>query len=372
MAGNAGSMVILSAQTLVLMPLYLKYIGPRLYGAWLGTGDMLVWLQAFDLGLPNLMIQRIGSAHGRNDMASIGAWFGSGMLVLSVISAVLALAGAVLAAFLPGWMGLAGSDAVLLRSCFTISAIATAGAVLNNGFVGFTRGIQDTARMNLTMLASVLVSFATAAIAIMMGFGLWAPAFATVARAATLLAGGLFVVTPHLRGPLKKLFRVDSGIVRELASILPATALGGLGYAAMNQSQVAMAALFLRPEAAVILSATRKAADMLRSIADITGASVYGGFASLVESGERYRARAVFHQICALRSAVVIAGAAGYLAVNHALVCLWVGPRHYGGRVVTILIAIESTPLGRPTLSTIFTGLPVVWRRARHCSHWKA
>ncbi|HWE49178.1 MAG TPA: hypothetical protein VG273_05295 [Bryobacteraceae bacterium] len=346
MVGNASVMVILSAQALVLMPLYLHCIGARLLGAWLATGDVLVWLQAFDLGLPNLMIQRIGAAHGRNDNTAIGAWLASGLAVLSGIALCLAVAGFFVASAIPGWMRITGAEAVLLRSCFRVSAVGASLCVFNNGFVGFSRGIQDTGKMNGVMLISVIAAFLTAVSAATAGLGLWAPALAAAARALTLMVGGSLFVSPYLRGPLRGHFRIDGAVVRELFAILPATALGGIGYAAMNQSQIALAAVFLRPEAALVLSVTRKAADLLRSIADTIASSVYGSFASLAGSQERSRAFRVLHQLCALRSAVVIAGAAAYVAVNQVLVGKWVGPRQYGGLPLTMLIAVETVVVG--------------------------
>ena len=62
--GTAGTLIV-TVQAAVLIPLYINHIGPRLYGAWLASGDFLVWMQAFDLGLPNLMIQRIAMAYGK-------------------------------------------------------------------------------------------------------------------------------------------------------------------------------------------------------------------------------------------------------------------------------------------------------------------
>ena len=69
--GERASTLIASIQSVILIPLHIAHIGPRLYGAWLGSGDILVWMQAFDFGLPNLMIQRIGEAHGRGDAAQV-------------------------------------------------------------------------------------------------------------------------------------------------------------------------------------------------------------------------------------------------------------------------------------------------------------
>lgn len=339
-------MALVSIQAIVLMPVYLGTIGARLFGAWLGTGELLVWLQACDLGLPNLIIQRIGSAHGRGDTKAIGAWFASAMAVLSMLAVLLAGCGAVAGVFVPGWMGLHGGEASTLRWCFTVSALAAAACVFHNGVVGFSRGIQDTAWMNAVLVCSAVVSFATAAAGIAAGLGLWAPALASVTRAATLLAGDAWFTMPYLKGSLRGQFRPRAEIVREIFSILPATAVGGVAYAAMNQSQVALAALLLRPEAAVVLAVTRKAADLLRALTDTIATAVYGSFASLAGAGENERTQRVLRQIRMLRTAVAIAGAVGFVAVNRHLVEWWVGRDQYGGTLLTVAIAIESVAVG--------------------------
>jgi hypothetical protein len=41
MLGGYLNIGIITAQGLLLVPLYLEYIGTELYGAWLGSGDIL-------------------------------------------------------------------------------------------------------------------------------------------------------------------------------------------------------------------------------------------------------------------------------------------------------------------------------------------
>src|SRR2546425_8841364 len=95
LTGNSLNVLVVSVQALLLIPLYLAAVGPRLYGAWLASGEILTWMQAMDLGIPNLMIQRIAAAHGGGDRRVAGEWFASGLLVLGLIGAVIAVLGAV-------------------------------------------------------------------------------------------------------------------------------------------------------------------------------------------------------------------------------------------------------------------------------------
>ncbi len=62
--GNYSVMIIDIIQGLAFVPLYLNYIGERLYGLWLGTGGILAILAFLDMGMASLTIQRISREYG--------------------------------------------------------------------------------------------------------------------------------------------------------------------------------------------------------------------------------------------------------------------------------------------------------------------
>src|SRR5512136_152353 len=126
LAGSTASTLIVSIQAVVLIPLYLHAIGPRLYGAWLGSGEILVWMQAFDLGLPNLMIQRIGAAYGQRDSKTVAEYFAAGMAAMAGVALIVGFSVFGFSRLLPGWMGLAGNEASTLKACFVFGGVAAA------------------------------------------------------------------------------------------------------------------------------------------------------------------------------------------------------------------------------------------------------
>lgn len=344
--GSSANTLLVSLQAIVLIPLYLKTIGPRLYGAWLGSGDILVWMYAFDLGLPNLMIQRIGAAHGRGDMRSVAEYFATGMLVLAVVAALIALVGFAISFLLPSWMGLAGYEARTLRLCFTVGSLAQAVNIFNNSIVGFSRGVQNTSFLNAIVIVSAIAGFGMSLSLVLTGWGLWAIAFGLVVRAGVSLAGGVLFAVGALRRGLLPSFRVRRSILREFVVISPATALGGLSYAVMNQSETALVAIFVMPELAAVFALTRKALEMARGLIDTIAFATYGGFAHLVTSNERQRALWVHTEIHSLRLSLSLAMAAAYVAVNGSLLSVWVGSSQYGGLLLTILMAAQFVVVG--------------------------
>ena len=83
--GSYANTVITIIQGLVLVPLYLYYLGPELYGLWLASGGMLGMLWLMNFGIGSLLTQRVGRAYGRSDFSNLGAYFINGMAVYLLI-----------------------------------------------------------------------------------------------------------------------------------------------------------------------------------------------------------------------------------------------------------------------------------------------
>jgi len=341
LTGSSLNTFIISIQAIVLVPFYLKAIGPRMYGAWLGSGDFLVWMQAFDLGIPSLIIQRIGAAYGEEDYRSVGEYLAASVCVLILVAFALAIFATGFSFVLPNLMGIDGADALILRECFIVSALAAAIGVANNSVVGFSRGVQDTSLLSATLVISAVTGFAVSLGLILSGWGLWSIALGMAARALVSVIGSLFFVAKHLRGNIGRFYRIRKKVVREILMISPITTLGGLGYALMSQSESALVAILIRPEMAVVMTLTRRAVDVARSLVDAVGMAAYGGFAHLVNSPDRSRTLQVHSEIHTFRLSIAISMAVAYMTVNASLISVWVGADQFGGSLLTILIAIQ-------------------------------
>jgi O-antigen/teichoic acid export membrane protein len=347
---NAINVLIVGAQGVLLVPLYLNAVGPHLYGAWLASSEVLVWLQAMDLGIPNLMIQRIASAYGGNDRRRAADWFVAGILVLGLVSLVIGLAGGAVSLLLPAWIGATPEESAVLSSCFLVGTVATCVTIFANGFVGLSRAIQDTSLLSATLIASAVVGLLTSLALILAGFGLWAIAFGLVARAGVGLGGALLFGIHAWRTDLGMPFRVDRGIASELLTASPVTALGGISYAVMSQSEIVLVAALVRPELAVVYALTRRAADLGRSLVDMIGFATYGGLAHLISSSDRRSTRITYARILGLHLSCSVAVASAYLAVNRSLLEVWIGPSLAGGTGLIVVMAIQSIVLGHSYL----------------------
>jgi O-antigen/teichoic acid export membrane protein len=351
LSGTTAVTAIVVVQALVLAPLFLRELGAPLYGAWLASGELLVWILAFDLGLPNLLIQRIGAAHARGDVATVGEYLAAGLLVLAVIGLGLAAAVVVVAPLVPALMGLSGEDAHALRSVLRVAGIATAALVTTNAVVGFSRGIQQTGLISAASVLSVLCGFLVTLALLLSGWGLWAAAAGVVARATILVLGAAWFVWLQVRRQgLAAHVRIRWRACRELLAISPVTAAGGLAYAGMTQSETALVAILGRPDLAAAYALTRRAGDLARVLIDVIGMASYGSFAHLVASSERSRSLAVHAEVSSLRLSLAVTAAGAYVAVNASLVTVWVGEAQYLGLAATVAFAVQMVAVGQAYL----------------------
>jgi O-antigen/teichoic acid export membrane protein len=349
--GMGANMVIVAAQAIVLIPMYLANLGPRLYGAWLGSGDVLMVLQLFDLGLPNVITQRVGAAHARSDRAAIGVYFGSGAMAMLMIATAVSGGALLLSFVIADWMHLQGEEARTLVSSFRFAAIATFLFVANLSVHALSRGLQDATVMNIGLVTSALMQFLVTFVLLLNGAGLWAIVIGMFTRTGIhFLAGVGFVIRARRLGIMGPI-RVSRSVLVEFARLSPATTLSGLGYVLTTQTEAALVGNVLGPERVPMLVLTRRAIDLAAGLLNALGFSSYAGFTHLVESPERERSRRVATEIRALWVSMAIATCVGYIAVNRSLVAVWADDIHYGGLLLTVLMALQMVATGHAQLS---------------------
>ncbi len=347
MLGSGASILISVAQAFLLMPLGLDVLGGQLYGAWLAATELLTWIQVLDLGIPNLVTQRVGAAVGKGDRDATGQWFAAGQFCLIVTGVVLMAIGVAGAPFVTRWAQVPAHEANVFTACFQTGVVANVLLMLFNGFLGLSRGVQRTAIVNAASVAGATAGFATALGMLIAGFGLWALAAGFVVRALICLAGGLVFLANLTRGGYVMPLRPPPAVVREIVHLTPPMAAANVGYLFANLSELVLVNTFFGPVVALVYAVTRRMADGVRMLLDTIAWAVYGGFAHLVTSDERHRARQVLSEVLSLRFACACLGAAVYVAVNQSLVTLLFGAENFGGLALTFAFGLQLIVAGQ-------------------------
>lgn len=351
-AATGANALIVALQSILLLPLFLRWIGKALYGAWAGTGDILLWIQAFDLGLPNLMAQRIAAAHGREDEASAGRWLATGLVVLAVAAGILIALSLGIAYQLPRMFGnLPEAERNQLSHAFALAAVASSLVMVNNGALVYGRAIQRPAFLNSVMTVSAILNLAVTFFFLSRGAGLFAIAYGVLARSGLQTVAGVGFLAAQMRRGLAPHFRFDREVFREAMKLMPSTLLGGLAYAALNQSELLILNLTAGEVAAASFLTLRRLSELTRAIGDSIALGSYPSFAHLVSSQSVERASEVLDELNGLRIAVCVILTAPYLAINSSFVSVWVHGQVRPDGWITIAVAVQTLVIGGAFLS---------------------
>ena len=346
LVGGYVNLLLLVVQGLVLVPVYLRFLGAEVFGAWMASGDLLGWLAVLDMGIAGISQQRMAAAHGRGDHRVIGDYFGTGLMVQAVLVGVLTLLAVAAAPFVPGWMRLQGEAGAELAACFAVAGLATGLGLLGNVVSALALSTQRMVFVNLAIFGAGVAGLGATLALLLSGHGLWALALGMLVRSGTLLLAVGGHAAYVLRRDLQVRARLRWEVAREFSGLSGVSVLTMLGNTAVGRSDAVLVALFFGPVAVTPYMLTRRAADLLAMFLARIGGAVYPGFAHLVGSGDHARAARVLGQVARVYFAAAVPTGALYLALNRTFVELWVGSGQYAGQLVTVLVGLNVLVVG--------------------------
>lgn len=349
--GAGTTIAITVAQAFLLVPLCLRYLGTPLYGAWLGASEWLVWIQLLDIGLPNLVTQRVGAAVGRADPGEAARWSSTGFVLLSGVAACLLMVGYGVAPLVTVWARVGPHDAATFTTCFRLGAMGSAVLLLFNGCVGLSRGVQRTVAVNVGQVGGAVVGLAVSIVLLLTGWGLWALALGLLSRALVSLAGGVFFVWSLPRTHGSWLAGPSRPLAREAVGLAPAMAAASAGYVLANNAEILLVTTIFGPVPAAVYALTRRAIDGLRRLLDAVSWAVYGGFAHLVTARDRHRARRVLQDVLFLQLSMACVVGAAIVAVNPTFVRFLFGANNFGGLWLSGAFAVQTAVGGQSLLA---------------------
>jgi O-antigen/teichoic acid export membrane protein len=338
LVGGYANIGLITIQGFVIVPLTLHAVGANLYGAWLGSGNIIGWLGILELGTASIMIQRIASAYGRGDKVTASDYFWTGLVAQCVLVLIFSASAILVAPYFPAWMGITGTDAQTLQWCFVIAAAANGLSIINNGVAGFAQALQRTLFMNIASFASTCVGFAVTAGMLLTGWGLWSIPIGLTIRNTSLLAANSYHAFILHQSYIAVPVHVSVAVIKDFYGLAGPALMANLGNAAMGKSDVAMVAIIISPAAATVYALTKRAAEVVMMLLDRTGAAVFGGFAHLVGERNRARANLVFHEVIHKQISAAVIMLSTFLAFNQSFVRLWVGEQQFGGALLSELV----------------------------------
>lgn len=353
-AGGWLATFIYAAQSILLVPMYLDYLGSRLYGFWLASGGVIVWLAMVDFGVAPLTTQRCGSAYGQGDLKAVADYCSHGALITFGLVVVVLLAGFVLGSAIPGIVRADAAFHEPLRNAFWLATGTAAAAIVLDFVRGFASALQRVGPLVAAGLAGDLLAIVTTVAALWAGWGVMALALGGFTRFfVPLLVGVPHAVRLWLAAnqPLAWSANVFRDYLQTAPVLLAARTSGQfvMGLPAVLIGRT------LGPEATVIYSVSIRAvqvAEQFFSQALLASGGALSHLRGQASGGAFLQALRRWTQVLAALGVFCLAMV---IAANSGFVRLWVGSAQYAGQAFTIAAVVA-------------TGLSMLLRALQHVS----
>ena len=324
----------------VLVPLYLRFIPLDLYGAWLGTGNILAWLTVIDPGLSTVLQQRTAVAYGKGDSDELSGLLTGGAVLSGVVSLLVMVGGLVSSRFVIGWLQLGATPNIqVVADAFALAAVGTGLMMFSYSATTFNQGLQGSVGIGVVFVVTMVGSLVVTVVLLYRGVGLLALPIGLIVRGAGLTIGnGGYVAWRFVDEKMR--YRCSFEGIWTLAKLSSYTFLGrAAGVIATNMDAFVLTR-YLGPDVATVFVMTRKAPDLSRMFVERPAVAFMPAVSSLVGAGEAVRARGILLRL--VRMTVWLLGAigGGFVVFNRAFVGLWLGPKFFAGGGVNVLFAL--------------------------------
>lgn len=336
-----AAVVLMVISGLVLVPFYLKFIPLQDYGAWLATGNILVWITAVDPGLSAVLQQKVAVAYGRRDLPEIGRLAVSGItlgLLLSLLPVLLAFG---LADHLPSWLRLTSEvNAPVLVKAFLLAGFGTTLAVMSFALASVNQGLLSGVGIGVIYVVVHSLDILITILLLHRGWGVTAIAFSFVMRGGGLMLGHAGYLLWRIRKENIPLSFSLAGI-KSLSNVLSFTFFSKAGILIVSNMESFLVARLVGAGQVPLLALTRKSLDIGRIVVERPPLAFMPAISHLVGAGEMGKVREYLLRL--FRVLLWLAGliVGGVLVFNDDFVGLWVGRELFAGKWVNAVLCLN-------------------------------
>jgi O-antigen/teichoic acid export membrane protein len=325
---------------LMVVPFVIGSLGPRLYGFWLASGEVLGYAAMADFGLLGTLPWLVAEADGRRNRDAIRRLLSNGAAAALALTIVYAAGVFVLWKVLPPLLRLTPAEREMVLGPFVLVAVVGGLGMPLRLFTVTLAGLQDVKFQGIASACAWAADVVLTVALLKMGYGLYALA---AAAAFPGLASG-FAAVARVRIIAPDLLRDWPRPTRQDIARLFHESIGGWfsqwGWRLTSATDGIILAAIGNPYAVTALAMTSRLGNMLMQMSWMPGDSALAGLANLHGENRPDRLRGAV--IALLRVSIALAGAAVcvVLAANPGFVAWWIPGDLYAGDQVNGLLAV--------------------------------
>jgi O-antigen/teichoic acid export membrane protein len=327
-------------RNLLLVPLFLRYIGKDEYNAWLVSGFVLAQLTNIDFGLMGPLTQQVAVAFGNRERAKLERLIGGGLVTLLVLSVAVGSVTALLSPFLPRFIDVAPDVAHRLTLCVLIVAVANSVQLFAFASGGLLKAFQRTFPAGLLAAIAEACALASTAILVVRGWGLYSIALGIAVRSVFEATGTGIMFAWLSRRVFRLHLRWDRGEALRLWRLSSYQFLTQIAGRLKSSLDSFVIGVMLGTDLGGGYALTIRAHETVRVFSSGVAGSLSPVLAHLHGQREIARFREIALTLFKVQAWIAAIGYGGVIAFNYSFMQLWVGPGIYAGAGVSVVTAL--------------------------------
>lgn len=325
---------------IALVPLYLKYIPFEVYGVWLATGNILMWLTAIDPGLSSILQQRISSAYSKGNKIDIHSYITSGIICYTVVFLLLIIIGAVVAQNMFIWFDVSGDlDTKTLEQAFMLAVVGSGLLLLSYAITSVNQGLQSSLGVGLIYVVVHVLDIVLILGLLFSGYGVLALGYSVLFRGSGMLIGnGVYLFWRMISEKLGFTFTLYA--MKDLLGLVPFVFFSRASTIVSNNMDAVIVAKFLGVDMVPVLVLTRKVIDICKTLAERPAIAFMPAVSHLAGTGDEKRIRAVILRLLRMKIWLLALIFGGLLTLNNQFVGMWIGTEIFAGNDVNMLLCV--------------------------------
>jgi O-antigen/teichoic acid export membrane protein len=325
----------------LLVPLYLLYIEIELYGAWLASGNILMWITITDPGVGNILQQQVAVCYGNKNKQKLGESITSGIISGFIIGLLVLLIGLIVSNLLFKILNLQHTQLLApLQVAFDLGIIGSAFMIFSYALYGINSGLQSSKAIGSIDLITNLISITIVIVLLLYGYGVLALGY-------SLLAKGVFSLVANLSYLAYRMFKEKITLIFSIKHFASFTKL--FLYTFLSKALTTLAAnldlvlitRWIGPEIVTVFELTRRPIKLMATFADRPSVSILPTFSNLFGFGDFLKLKKVFILFLYFWIWLMILIIGGLIAFNGSLIMLWIGEEFYLGDKLNTLLCIS-------------------------------
>jgi O-antigen/teichoic acid export membrane protein len=325
---------------ILIVPLFLGYIDHKLYGAWLATGNILVWLTLIDPGIGDVLIQRVSVAYGNQNKKELSLILSSSVLLSIVISLLALVSSYILSNYLPFIINFHGDKSNELILAFRIAAIGTALTLFSFAFSGSALGFQRTKEIGIARNVAGIIGVLATLLLLLKGQGLFAIAYGILLKSIiSLISYAIILGFCVYKEKIVMAFSIT--YMKSFSRIFTYTFLSKLFSTLANNIDLILVARFIDVNTVTMLELTRRPLRLLQNFMNMPSIALLPAMSNLSGEGNIDKLRNQTNRYLRIFNWVLVLTIAGFITFNGQLVTLWVGKQFYIGNLLNALLCVS-------------------------------